>query len=284
MTPDDPTPNDPTDAATTDSNGTGETLDERAARLQARAHEGRTLSRDDYRATSRRAFLGGAVGVAAGVAGFRWVQTQEHVDGIPAVLRRGHEFNADLWRTIAPADASAPEYPLAAAEDLRRNGRAGIRDEIDLDAWSMRVEGPDGELLDEVVLDDVMSLPAVEMVTLHKCIEGWSQVAHWTGVRFADFAERYASRIGDAQYVALETPDEGYYVGLTREDSLHPQTLLAHGLGGEPLTQDHGAPLRLYTPNHYGIKSLKRIGLIRFTRDRPRDFWAERSYDWNSHL
>lgn len=269
-------PHDPPDGESTRA-------DERAERLEARGREGRTISRDEYRRTSRRAFLGGALGVAAGVAGFRFVQTQEHVDGIPRVLRAGHAFNDDLWRTAAPAPR-APEFPLDAAEDLRRNGRAGIREEIDLDAWSMQVEGPDGNLLDEVVLDDVMDLPEVEMVTEHKCIEGWSQVAHWTGVRFADFAQRYADQIGDAAFVGMETPDEGYYVGLTASDAMHPQTLLAHGLGGEPLTQDHGAPLRLYTPNHYGIKSLKRIGVIRFTRERPPDFWAERSYDWYSRL
>lgn len=258
--------------------------DERAARLAARAREGRALVEEEYRRTSRRSFLGGALGLVAGVAGFRWVQTQEHVDGIPAVLRRGHEFNDGLWRALGATDHAAPEFPLAAAEDLRRNGRNGISEEIDLDDWSMRVEGPDGRQLDELVLADVMTLPTVDMVTEHKCIEGWSQVAHWTGTRFSDFAARYADRIGDAGFVGMETPNEGYYVGLERADMLHPQTLLAWGLGGEPLTQDHGAPLRLYTPNHYGIKSLKRIGVIRFTRERPPDYWAERSYDWNSRL
>jgi DMSO/TMAO reductase YedYZ molybdopterin-dependent catalytic subunit len=53
---------------------------------------------------------------------------------------------------------------------------------------------------------------------------------------------------------------------------------------GEPLDQLHGAPLRLATPNTYGIKCLKRIGVIRFTHDRPADYWAERSYDWYAAL
>ncbi len=53
---------------------------------------------------------------------------------------------------------------------------------------------------------------------------------------------------------------------------------------GEPLDQFHGAPLRLATPNKYGIKTIKRIGVIRYSRERPADYWAERSYDWYAGL
>ena len=38
------------------------------------------------------------------------------------------------------------------------------------------------------------------------------------------------------------------------------------------------------TPNKYGIKCLKRIGVIRYARERPADYWAERSYDWYAGL
>src|SRR6516162_3946657 len=48
----------------------------------------------------------------------------------------------------------------------------------------------------------------------------------------------------------------------------------------QPLTREHGAPLRLYLAVKYGYKSLKRVGLIRFTDERPRDYWADRGYDW----
>ena len=66
--------------------------------------------------------------------------------------------------------------------------------------------------------------------------------------------------------------------------ALHPQTLLCYEIGGEPLSIDHGAPLRLVTTVKYGIKSIKRIGTITFTDERPRDFSAERGYDWYAGL
>ena len=76
----------------------------------------------------------------------------------------------------------------------------------------------------------------------------------------------------------------GYYVGLDLPSALHPQTLLAFELNGVPLTPEHGAPLRLVIPVKYGIKNIKQLGSIRFTADRPRDFWAERGYDWYAGL
>ena len=72
----------------------------------------------------------------------------------------------------------------------------------------------------------------------------------------------------------------GYYVGLDIESALHPQTLLCYAMDDRPLSLGHGAPLRLVIPVKYGIKNIKRIGTIRFTDERPADYWAERGYDW----
>jgi DMSO/TMAO reductase YedYZ molybdopterin-dependent catalytic subunit len=65
---------------------------------------------------------------------------------------------------------------------------------------------------------------------------------------------------------------------------MHPQTLLAYERNGKPLEPEHGAPLRLVIPVKYGIKNIKNIGLIRYTRDKPRDYWAEEGYDWFAGL
>ena len=121
------------------------------------------------------------------------------------------------------------------------------------------------------------------MIVEFKCIEGWSTITHFGGVRFSDFAERYAPR-SNAQYVSLVTPDGGYYVGWDIESIMHPQTLLCYEMDGMPLTIPHGAPLRLASPTKYGIKQIKRIGTIELTHERPRDYWAENGYDWYAGL
>ena len=142
-------------------------------------------------------------------------------------------------------------------------------------------------------LEDIKSLPRVEQTTELKCIEGWSTVVHWAGARLSDLAAKtgLASRSGRPydptrvpgdlfQYVGMATPDGGYYVGLDTPSALHPQSLLCYEMNGEPLTPEHGAPLRLVIPVKYGIKNIKRIGRIQFSDRRPADYWAEQGYDW----
>ena len=68
------------------------------------------------------------------------------------------------------------------------------------------------------------------------------------------------------------------------ESMMHPQTLLAWTLNGEPLTQEHGAPVRMSTPLKYGIKQIKRISRIEFSNTRGPDYWEIRGYDWYSGL
>jgi hypothetical protein len=145
--------------------------------------------------------------------------------------------------------------------------------------------GTSGLLLN---LADILKLPKHELVTEFKCIEGWSQIAHWGGVRMADFIDAYPpARKPDGtfpRYIYMETPNGDYYVGYDLDVCRHPQTLLVTEMGGQPLTQVHGAPLRLHAPTKYGYKQIKRIGLIAYTDLKPDDYWTKLGYDWYAGL
>jgi DMSO/TMAO reductase YedYZ molybdopterin-dependent catalytic subunit len=178
----------------------------------------------------------------------------------------------------------------------RVNGSIGLESGLDPAAWRLGVIGAAGEQTRRWFrVDDIKALPRVEMTAELRCIEGWSEIVHWAGARLADLASLtgLATRGGQPvdpiasgddllHYTALETPDRAYYVGLDMASALHPQTLLCYEMDGQPLTPEHGAPLRLVIPVKYGIKNLKRIGTIRFTDVRPADYWAERGYDWHA--
>jgi DMSO/TMAO reductase YedYZ molybdopterin-dependent catalytic subunit len=150
--------------------------------------------------------------------------------------------------------------------------------------WKLNVQIKDGAYL-EISLDDIKKLPKTEVIYNFKCIEGWSQITWWGGVRLADFLDHYGlAAEKQMQYIGLTTPDEEYYVGIDMPAALHPQTILCYEHNGKPLSTEHGYPLRLINPVKYGIKSLKRIGLLFFDNEKPADYWAERGYDYYSGL
>lgn len=239
---------------------------------------------------SRRGFLAGGAAALLGVFGWRWMGDETKY----RLLRGTLEFNEKVSRAFWRPTRLAREFPPSRITDARINGGEGLPEDFDAAAWTLSVGGLAGRNDDLVLtMDDIKALPRTEMITELKCIEGWSIVVHWAGVRFSDFLAKYppAAKSGRdpdlanqpedlLPYVSLSTPDNGYFVGWDIQSILHPQTLLAYEMNGEPLTGPHGAPLRLASPTKYGIKLIKRIGRIEFTPERPRDFWAEQGYDW----
>jgi len=231
------------------------------------------------RRRSRRSFLTMGIGAAAAFAGWKWLRTRPGAGEVPYPLRRMLEFNEKLAESYFTDSRLAPTFPREMAREPRVNGDEGLRSGIDPASWRLNVVGGAREAR-TVTLEDILRLPRVEMTTEHKCIEGWSVIVNWAGARLRDFAAAYTAY----RYVGLATPDGGYYVGMDMPSALHPQTLLCYAMNGEPLSLEHGAPLRLVTTVKYGIKSIKRIGKIAFTDERPPDFWAERGYDWYAGL
>ncbi len=231
-------------------------------------------------AMSRRGFLVGGVAGLLGVFGWRWMPDETK----NALLRRTLEFNERVSQVFYSPKRLAPEFPPSRITPVRYNGALGIESEIKASDWRLNVTGiGNGK---ELTIDQIRAMPKTEMITEFKCIEGWSTIVHWTGVRFSDLAAACGGGSPDKlpKYVSMKTPDEKYYVGWDIEAIMHPQTLLAYEMNGEPLKPEHGAPLRLASPTKYGIKQIKRIGSIAFTDVRPRDYWAENGYDWYAGL
>ena len=197
---------------------------------------------------------------------------------------RGHDTKvapgADTAEKMAPAD-------MVAKEKIREERVVKMpRGQEEAGASASTLDsGTPGLLL---TMGDILKLPKYDLVTQFKCIEGWSQIVHWSGIRFADLIEAYPpARRGDGalpRYVYMETPNGDYYVGYDLKVCMHPQTLLVTEMSGRPLTQFHGAPLRLHTPTKYGYKQIKRIALITYTDNKPDDYWTKLGYDWYAGL
>jgi hypothetical protein len=221
---------------------------------------------------------------------WKWVRHQPSDHGITGdvqqPIRNVLNANEKIFSTLAYSkNHLAKTYPVSAAtKNVRFNGNLGLGNDFDPATWSLHVVKKNGDTL-ALQLDDLKKLPKTEIVFNFKCIEGWSQITFWGGVKFSDFMKAYRLNEEAAmKYIALSTPDEEYYVGIDMPSALHPQTILCYELNGKPLPMKEGYPLRLIIPVKFGIKHLKRIGTLYFDNNRPPDYWAERGYDYYSGL
>jgi sulfoxide reductase catalytic subunit YedY len=152
--------------------------------------------------------------------------------------------------------------------------------------WSVTIAG-EAEVTGKFTLEDILKPHALEeRIYRLRCVEAWSMVVPWIGIPLGDLLKRFKPT-SRAKYVAFKTvmrpsemPGQRYPVlewpyveGLRIDEAMHPLTILAVGLYGQPLPNQNGAPLRLVVPWKYGFKSIKSIVEIRFTERQPPTSW-----------
>lgn len=128
-------------------------------------------------------------------------------------------------------------------------------------------------------LDALKKMPNTNMRIRHHCVEGWSAVAAWNGVRVSEIA-RMVGASPDAHFVEFRSFDADYYSSWDIESAIHPQTILAYGMNGRMLYPDHGAPLRLYSAVKLGYKNVKYLTEVNFLPNRTGGYWENQGYEW----
>jgi methionine sulfoxide reductase catalytic subunit len=104
---------------------------------------------------------------------------------------------------------------------------------------------------------DLARMPRLTQSSRLKCVQCWSGRVLWEGFRAGELL-KLARPKPEATWVRVDCADR-YFDCVKMEDLLHPRTLFAVGMNGEPLTPEHGAPLRLVMPHKYGYRSSKLI-------------------------
>ncbi|MFQ5483635.1 MAG: molybdopterin-dependent oxidoreductase, partial [Nitrospinaceae bacterium] len=100
-----------------------------------------------------------------------------------------------------------------------------------------------------------------------------SAKAAWEGFRFQELVDRVQPE-AEAKFVYFQSADT-YYESYRLDELLRERVLLALRMNGQPLSRNHGHPLRLIAPFKYGYKNVKYIKRITFTADRRRNYWAD---------
>jgi DMSO/TMAO reductase YedYZ molybdopterin-dependent catalytic subunit len=202
------------------------------------------------------------------------------------LLNRALRIDDDIAEALYSKDRLVPTYTKSQITPLRNNYNGATPDPSYIPEWRLTLEGLASGLSVSLDIRHLLaSFQLHEQITRLVCVEGWSAIAWWGGVRFDDLLRAYPP-MSQAKWARIESSvnlgpwgnPEPYFVSLDLLTARHPQTLLATDLNGKPLTVEHGAPLRLVAPVKLGLKNIKAITRITYTKDEPPDYWAKRGY------
>ena len=129
-------------------------------------------------------------------------------------------------------------------------------------------------------LEQLRALPQESQITRHICVEGWSAIGKWGGVRFSEFL-RLIEADTSAKYVGFKCADN-YHSSIDMATALHPQTILALTFRDQVLPTKYGFPMKLRVPTKLGFKNPKYIMAMYVTNEYPGGFWEDQGYNWFS--
>jgi len=230
----------------------------------------------------RRLFLRGAVSLGAltMLTGFDVVDS----DSAEKILRRISAFNDGVQAWLFDPNRLAPTYPESAiTRPFPFNAYYSESRAPRVDGASFRLEV--GGLVDNKMpwtLEQLYALPQETQITRHVCVEGWSAIGSWTGVRLAEFLRRIGADT-KARYVWFRCA-EGYSNTIDMPSALHPQTQLSFKFGDEILPRKFGFPMKCRIPTKLGFKNPKHVMALYVTNKDLGGYWEDQGYNWFSGL
>jgi DMSO/TMAO reductase YedYZ molybdopterin-dependent catalytic subunit len=231
---------------------------------------------------ARRQFLRGAAGLGA----LTFLTGCDIIDSDAAegTLRKISTFNDRVQGLIFNPNKLAQTYPESAiTRPFPFNAYYSIDEapEVDGATYKLEVAG----LVDDKkpwTLDELNQLPQEKQITRHICVEGWSAIGSWTGVRLSDFLARIGADTR-AKYVYFICA-EGYSNTIDMATALHPQTQMSLKFANEVLPRKYGFPMKIRMPTKLGFKNPKHVVSLVVTNDDRGGYWENQGYNWFSGL
>ncbi|MDX6498835.1 MAG: hypothetical protein QOG23_2095 [Blastocatellia bacterium] len=202
------------------------------------------------------------------------------------LLNKALQLDDEVATALYSQHHLVPTYTKSQITPLKNNYNGATPDPAYIPGWRLTLDGLSSGLTVSLDIGVLLAHHQIhDQITRLVCVEGWSAIAWWSGLRFDDLLHAYPP-VPQAKWAHIESsvnldangnPDP-YFVSIDLLAAQHPQTLLATHLNGQPLTVEHGAPLRLLVPVKLGLKNIKAITRITYTKDEPPDYWAKRGY------
>jgi DMSO/TMAO reductase YedYZ molybdopterin-dependent catalytic subunit len=131
-------------------------------------------------------------------------------------------------------------------------------------------------------LERLYALPQETQITRHICVEGWSAIGKWSGVRFSEFLKRIGADTR-ARYVSFRCAED-YSTSIDMATALHPQTQMTFKFDDAILPRSYGFPMKVRMPTKLGFKNPKHVVALAVTNDYPGGYWEDQGYNWFSGL
>jgi DMSO/TMAO reductase YedYZ molybdopterin-dependent catalytic subunit len=232
------------------------------------------------RSIERRLFLkqGLSLGALALLSGCELTDDE----GVQSLLMRMSRWNDRAQGWLFNPNKLAPEYPESAiTKPFPFNAHYGEDEVRIVDGASYKLE-LSGLIRNQRpwTLPELYALPQTFQITRHICIEGWSAIGKWSGVRFSDFLARIGAD-ATAKYIGFECADD-YTTSIDMATALHPQTLLTFHFADQILPPKYGFPMKLRMPTKLGFKNPKHITAMYVTNEYPGGYWEDQGYNWFS--
>jgi DMSO/TMAO reductase YedYZ molybdopterin-dependent catalytic subunit len=191
-------------------------------------------------------------------------------------------LNQSFSELLVKPQLLIPEFSKSAIDPkaLILNSYEGTP-EIDTDEdFTLMVDG-EVKFPMELSLAALKNIPFTSVIMQHVCVEGWAAVVQWGGLKLRDLAKMVQPK-DSAKYVLFQSADK-YTESWDLASAIHPQTLLAYQMNGEPIPDDNGAPIRLAAPIKLGYKQSKWVTKVTFASQIPKGgkgYWEEQGYEW----
>jgi DMSO/TMAO reductase YedYZ molybdopterin-dependent catalytic subunit len=203
-------------------------------------------------------------------------------EGVQRALMAMSRWNDGVQQWLFDPKRLAPEFPESRiTRPFPYNGYYPESEVPEIDGSTYKLELA-GKIRDKKpwTLTELAALPQVSQVTRHICVEGWSAIGKWSGVRFSEFLERIGADT-TAKYVGFQCADD-YYGSIDMATALHPQTQLTLRYADEQLPPKYGYPMKIRIPTKLGFKNPKLVAALFVTNEYPGGYWEDKGYNWYS--
>ena len=209
------------------------------------------------------------------------------------ILRSAERLTQNTQRLITPRDALAREYgeadmsPVFRSNGTRMPGGEDYARHLaeNFANWRLAVDGLVARPL-SIPIEALRRLPHQTQITRHDCVEGWSAIGKWHGLRLSRLLDA-AGLSTRANYIVFHCADrfgdKPFYESIDLIDAFHPQTMLAWGMNGHLLPVPNGAPLRLRVERQLGYKHAKYIQRIEAVESLARVYGGKGGY-WEDNV